>query len=101
MQYSRGSSRMMTIDETITKHYSELQERAKKHNSNSKILEADEVLDNVLITAINKFRKTKATEEEMLQYIWRTMYMESKFLPKRELETFVPLDDLLEKEDSD
>lgn len=73
----------MNIRDIINKHYGDFQKRAAKHNNNSPVLEPDEILDEVLITAIKKYDKQNVEEQEALQYIKRNMFMESVFVPKR------------------
>lgn len=73
----------MNIRDIIERHYKDFQQRAAKHNNNSPTLEPDEILDEVLITAIKKYDKQDIEEQEALQYIKRNMFMESVFVPKR------------------
>lgn len=74
----------MTINEIISKHYSSFYAMLK----NKKIpiynsLTAEDVLQNVMITAINKFGDKQIKEEEGFEYIKKSLKTELHFSFKR------------------
>ena len=75
----------MTINTIIEKHYSELQSMCwdtDKTISQSKT--SDDVFQDVIVTALKKYRNKEIDEEEGLKYIKDNFCLEMHFQPKRE-----------------
>ena len=91
----------MTISDIITNNYTMLKKRVKKYNSNIELLEGDDVLGDIALMALRKFKDKDITEEEGLRYMLRNLYFESVFRPKRQSSLFVPLNNYDVEDDTD
>lgn len=73
----------MNVNDVITKHYDELH----KYVSNNVVISLsnteEDILHNVLITAMNKYKNDEVEEAECLSYIKKTLYYEQKFQQKK------------------
>lgn len=73
----------MNVNDVITKHYDELH----KYVSNNVVISLsnteEDILHNVLITAMNKYKNDEVEEAECLAYIKKTLYYEQKFQQKK------------------
>lgn len=85
----------MTINEIITNHYQELKSRC--HNDYKVISlsrTSEDVLHDVCVTAIRKYKSKPVDEDEALTYLQRTLWFELKFQTNRVDPRIVVLDDL-------
>lgn len=74
----------MTIGEIITKHFNEFSGMVK--NSDIVIEEGntyEDIFQNVMMTALKKYKDKEVDENEGLEYIKKTFLLEVFFSPKR------------------
>jgi hypothetical protein len=74
----------MTVDEIISQRYQDLQKLLK--NTDTIVYEGltyDDILNNVLITQLRKFKDTDLDPEEGFEAIKRAVLTEFLFLPKK------------------
>lgn len=70
----------MTINDIITKHYNKLYNSVVKHNKViSQGRTPEDLLNDVCLTALRKFKQDDITEEDGLSYLKKTLFTESKF----------------------
>ena len=69
----------MTISDIITKHYDTLKKEVngEKVISHSKTYE--DILQDVCLTALRKYKNTEISEEEGLTYLKKTLFTEKHF----------------------
>ena len=82
----------MKISEVIERNYEDLLERCRKYNSIEETREPEDVLHDIIITAITKFKDEDIDEEEAIHYLKRSLYFESKFYFSRDKIHYVPLE---------
>lgn len=69
----------MTINEIITKHYNTLHKEVSGEVVISQARTTEDILQDVCLTAIRKFKQTDITEEEGLTYLKKTLFTEKHF----------------------
>lgn len=69
----------MTINEIITKHYNTLHKEVSGEVVISQARTTEDILQDVCLTAIRKFKQTDITEEEGLSYLKKTLFTEKHF----------------------
>lgn len=83
---------MMTINDIISKHYDELLQQCSCDKVISQGRTECDILQDVCVTAIRKFRDKEIEEEEGLSYLKKTLFTEKHFQFSRlkgEILTFV------------
>lgn len=86
---------MMTISQVITKHYTQL--KAKCHNDDRIISlsrTSQDVLHDVIMTALRKYRDQDIVEGDGLLYLEKTLWYELKFQRNRIDPKCMVVDDL-------
>ena len=92
----------MTIKDIITKHYDKLHSYCRADKTISLGKTEEDIMHDVLITAMRKFKDNQIDEIEGLRYIKKTMYSEQLFQkPRQKLDIMVMLGDLKESESID
>ena len=71
--------RKMTIREIISKHYETLHKEVSGEIVISQSRTTEDILQDVCITALRKFKEHKITEEEGLNYLKKTLFTEMHF----------------------
>lgn len=74
----------MKINDIITKYYEEL--KAKCHNDDRVISmgrTSQDVLQDVCLTAIRKYKNKEVSEEDGKAYLYKTLFYELKFQTNR------------------
>lgn len=74
---------MMTINDIISKHYDELLQQCSCDKVISQGRTECDILQDVCVTAIRKFRDKEIEEEEGLAYLKKTLFTEKHFQRKR------------------
>ena len=70
----------MTINDVLTKHYDKLYKISVKHNKViSQGRTPEDLLNDVCLTALRKFKDKDIEEQEGLDYLKKTLYTESIF----------------------
>lgn len=69
----------MTINEIIEKHYTELHKEVDGELVISQGRTSEDILQDVCITAMRKYRQNDITEEEGLTYLKKTLFTEKHF----------------------
>ena len=85
----------MTINDVISKYYYTL--KAKCHNDDRVISmgrTSEDVLNDVCVTALRKYRKDNIDEQTALVYLQKTLFFELKFQQNRVDTRMTFLDDL-------
>ena len=85
----------MTISEIITKYYDELHDKCETDVAISMSRTGEDILQDVCITAMRKYKEKNIDEEEGLAYLKKTLFTEQHFQHarlKRERVTY--MDDL-------
>lgn len=74
----------MTINDLLQKYYYAL--KAKCHNDDKAISmgrTSEDVLQDVCLTALRKYKQKPINEKEALEYVEKTLWFELKFQPNR------------------
>ena len=82
----------MKISEIIQKNYEELLDRCRKYNSAEEIRCPEDVLHDILLTAITKYKDKEVDEEEVIHYLKRSLYFDSLHYFSRDKIHYVPLE---------
>lgn len=69
----------MTINDIISKHYNTLHKEVSGEVVISQARTTEDILQDVCLTAIRKFKQTDITEEEGLTYLKKTLFTEKHF----------------------
>ena len=69
----------MTINDIITKYYDALHKEVNGELVISQGRTTEDILQDVCLTAIRKFKNTDITEEEGLTYLKKTLFTEKHF----------------------
>lgn len=69
----------MTISDIITKHYDSLKKDVNGELVISHSKTSEDILQDVCLTALRKYRNTDITEEEGLTYLKKTLFTEKHF----------------------
>lgn len=69
----------MTIGEIITKHFEELHDEVNGELVISQGRTSEDILQDVCITAMRKYKQNDITEEEGLTYLKKTLFTEMHF----------------------
>ena len=69
----------MTISDIITKHYDTLKKEVNGELVISHSKTSEDILQDVCLTALRKYRNTDITEEEGLSYLKKTLFTEKHF----------------------
>lgn len=69
----------MTINDIITKHYHTLHKEVNGDLVISQGRTTEDILQDVCLTAIRKFRDSKISEEDGLNYLKKTLFTEMHF----------------------
>lgn len=73
----------MTIREIITNHYDELHSYCSADKVISLSKTEEDILQDVLVTAMRKFKDSDITEKEGMDYLKLTLYNEQHFQKSR------------------
>ena len=82
----------MRIAEVIEKHYPTFRKMCKrKHTVLNEHLTSEDILQNVMLMAVNKFKDKEISEDEGYDYIKRSLAMELFFNKKKvnDIETLI------------
>ena len=69
----------MTISDVITKHYDTLKKEVNGELVISHSKTSEDILQDVCLTALRKYRNTDISEEEGLSYLKKTLFTEKHF----------------------
>jgi len=69
----------MTISEIISKNYDRLHNHCIADVAVSQSRTEEDILNDVCVTALRKFKDNDIDEEEGMQYLWRNLAMERHF----------------------
>ena len=69
----------MTISDIITKHYDTLKKEVNGELVISHSKTSEDILQDVCLTALRKYRNTDISEEEGLTYLKKTLFTEKHF----------------------
>ena len=69
----------MTISDIITKHYDTLKKDVNGELVISHSKTSEDILQDVCLTALRKYKNTDITEEEGLTYLKKTLFTEKHF----------------------
>ena len=69
----------MTISDIITKHYDTLKKEVNGELVISHSKTSEDILQDVCLTALRKYKNTDITEEEGLTYLKKTLFTEKHF----------------------
>ena len=69
----------MTISDIITKHYDTLKKEVNGEKVISHSKTSEDILQDVCLTALRKYKNTDITEEEGLSYLKKTLFTEKHF----------------------
>ncbi len=86
----------MTIGEIIDRHYAELAEGCHCDKVISHAKTECDILQDVCVTALRKYKEKEIEEEEGLAYLRKTLYTEKHFQRKRIVSEIVSYTDNLE-----
>jgi DNA-directed RNA polymerase specialized sigma24 family protein len=92
----------MTINEIITNHYDELHAYCSSDKVISLSKTEEDILQDVLVTAMKKFKDKEITEREGMDYLKLTLYNEQLFQKarlKKDKLTFVENIESYDKDD--
>lgn len=70
---------MATINEVISKHYNELREKVNADVVVSMGRTGEDILQDVCVTAMRKFKDKQIDEDEGLGYLKKTLFTEQHF----------------------
>lgn len=85
----------MTIKEIISKHYDELHGFCSDDKVISLSKTEEDILQDVCMTAMRKFKDNIITEEEGMDYLKLTLWEEQHFqVPRKKKDKLVLLDDI-------
>lgn len=70
---------MATINDVISKHYNELREKVNADVVVSMGRTGEDILQDVCVTAMRKFKDKQIDEDEGLSYLKRTLFTEQHF----------------------
>ena len=73
----------MTISNVITKYYYALHSYCNPDMAIAQSRTGEDILHDVCITAIKKYKENEVTEEEALSYLKKTLYTEQLFQKAR------------------
>lgn len=73
----------MTINQIITKYYKDLQSLCKDDVAVSKGKTEYDLLNDVCLTAMRKFKESEITEDDGKEYLYKTLIREKHFQYKR------------------
>lgn len=69
----------MTISDIITKHYDTLKKEVNGEKVISHSKTSEDILQDVCLTALRKYKNTDISEEEGLTYLKKTLFTEKHF----------------------
>ena len=69
----------MTISDIITKHYDTLKKEVNGELVISHSKTSEDILQDVCLTALRKYKNTDISEEEGLSYLKKTLFTEKHF----------------------
>ena len=69
----------MTISDIIEKHYDTLKKEVNGEKVISHSKTSEDILQDVCLTALRKYKNTDITEEEGLSYLKKTLFTEKHF----------------------
>ena len=69
----------MTISDIITKHYDTLKKEVNGEKVISHSKTSEDILQDVCLTALRKYKNTDISEEEGLSYLKKTLFTEKHF----------------------
>ena len=69
----------MTISDVITKHYDTLKKEVNGEKVISHSKTSEDILQDVCLTALRKYKNTDISEEEGLTYLKKTLFTEKHF----------------------
>ena len=69
----------MTISDVITKHYDTLKKEVNGELVISHSKTSEDILQDVCLTALRKYKNTDISEEEGLSYLKKTLFTEKHF----------------------
>ena len=69
----------MTISDIITKYYDTLKKEVNGEKVISHSKTSEDILQDVCLTALRKYKNTDITEEEGLSYLKKTLFTEKHF----------------------
>lgn len=69
----------MTISDIITKHYDTLKKEVNGELVISHSKTSEDILQDVCLTALRKYKNTEISEEEGLSYLKKTLFTEKHF----------------------
>lgn len=86
---------MTTISDVISKHYNTLHKEVNGELVISQGRTTEDILQDVCLTAMRKFKNTNITEEEGLAYLKKTLFTEKHFSYNRKKNEILVFTDTL------